>query len=397
MAPTHLIDALVARAAELTNVEIMHLHTNAPAPYTDPSYKGHLRHNALFAGPNVREALRAGHADFTPVFLSEIPEMMRSGPLRVDVALLQLSPPDRHGYCRLGLSAACARAAADHAKVVLAELNPNVPTTLGNTAVHISRIAAAVEVDTPLPTVEPRAFGEVEAAIAKHVAELVPDGATIQMGIGAIPNAVLAALGAHNDLGVHTEMFSDGLIDLMAAGVVTNRNKTRFEGRAITSFAMGSQRLHEFVDHNPSIEFHGSNVVNDPNEIGKQHCMVAINSAIQIDLTGQVCADSIGEHIFSGIGGQMDFFQGAARADQGRAILALPATARGGTISRLVPHLSQGAGVVTTRGHVQWVVTEFGAVNLHGRSLRDRAHLLAGIAHPQFRDELRAEARRRFG
>lgn len=397
MVPVELVAALVQRAESLRDVEVVHLHTNGPAPYVAEGLEGHIRHNALFVGPNVRGAVHAGRADFTPVFLSEIPTMFREGPLEIDVALVQLSPPDRHGYCRLGLSAACARAAVDHARVVLAEINPRVPVTSGNTAVHVSRITAAVEVDRPLPTIAPHAFGEVEAAIGQHVAELVPNGATIQTGIGAIPDAVLASLAGHRDLGLHTEMFSDGVVDLLEAGVITNRFKTRFEGRAVASFAMGTQRLHDFVDNNPIVEFHPSHVVNDPNEIGKQHVMVAINSAIEIDLTGQVCADSIGEQIYSGIGGQMDFFQGAVRSPGGLPILALPATARRGSVSRIVPRLAPGAGVVTTRGHVQWVVTEHGAVNLHGKSLRERARLLASIAGPQFREELEAEAQRRFG
>jgi acyl-CoA hydrolase len=396
MAPLPLIEALARRACALEGVEVVHLHTNAPAPYVEESCHGHLRHNALFVGGNVRAAVQAGHADFTPVFLSEIPEMIRNGPLKLDVALVQLSPPDRHGFCRLGLSAACARAAVDHAKIVLAEINPQVPVTSGNTAVHVSRIDAFVESDRPLPEVPSPQVGEVELAIGRHVAELVPNGATLQMGIGAIPDAVLRALHQHEDLGIHTEMFSDGLVDLFEKGVITNRRKTRFEGRAVASFAMGSKRLHDFVDQNPAVEFHPSDVVNDPNEIGKQHRMVAINSAIQIDLTGQVCADSIGERIYSGIGGQMDFFQGAVRSPGGKPILALPSTARGHSLSRIVPRLDPGAGVVTTRGHVQWVVTEYGAVNLHGRNLRDRARMLAQIAHPSFRDGLQAEVARRF-
>ena len=396
MVPVELVQALVGHAPQLADVEVVHLHTNGPAPYVAEGLEGHLRHNALFVGPNVRGAVQEGRADFTPVFLSEIPTMFREGPLGIDVALVQLSPPDQHGYCRLGLSAACARAAVDHAKVVIAEINPRVPVTSGNTAVHVSRIEVAVEVDRPLPSMDPHPFGDVDVAIGRHVAELVPNEATIQTGIGAIPNAVLAALSGHRDLGLHTEMFSDGVVDLLESGVINNRYKTRFEGRCVTSFAMGTQRLHDFVDNNPIVEFHPSHVVNDPNEIGKQHVMVAINSAIEIDLTGQVCADSIGENIYSGIGGQMDFFQGAVRSPGGRPILALPATARNGTLSRIVPRLAPGAGVVTTRGHVQWVVTEHGAVNLHGKSLRERARLLASIAGPQFREELEAEARRRF-
>lgn len=392
MVPTSLVDALVARATELTDVEIMHLHTEAPAPYVDPHLAGHLRHNALFVGANVREAVNDGRADYTPVFLSEIPSLITDGTLGIDVALVQVSPPDQHGFCRLGTTVSDARAAVDSAKIVIAEFNPRVPRTLGNSAVHVSQITVGVEVDRPLPQHPIQPFGPIEQAIGEHVAKLVPDGATLQMGIGTIPNAVLAALKEHHDLGIHTEMFTDGLIDLIEAGVITNRDKSRFVGRVITSFAVGTQRLFDFVDGNPFVEFHPSDIVNDPIEIRQQSQMVAINSAIQIDLTGQVCADSIGERMYSGVGGQMDFVQGALRSKGGKAIIALPSTARGGTVSRITSHLYPGAGVVTTRGHVQWVVTEYGAVNLRGRTLRERADLLISIAHPDFRAELHAAA-----
>lgn len=392
MVPTSLVNALVARAPELRDVEIVHLHTEGNAPYLEPGLEGHLRHNALFVGPNAREAVNQGRADYTPVFLSEIPGLIADGTLPVDVALVQVSPPDRHGFCRLGVSVACARAAIDHARIVIAEFNPRVPRTLGNSAVHVSRITAAVEVDRPLPAAAPALFGDIDRAIGEHVASLIPDGATLQAGIGTVPNAVLSALRDHRDLGVHTEMFTDGVIDLIEAGVITNRMKSRFKGRVITSFAMGSQRLYDFVDDNPFVEFHSTGVVNDPVEIRQQAAMVAINSAIQIDITGQVCADSIGERIYSGIGGQMDFVQGALRSPGGKAIIALQSTARAGSTSRIVSQLTPGSGVVTTRGHVQWVVTEYGAVNLRGRSLRERAERLIGIAHPDFRGELRAAA-----
>ncbi len=392
MAPSSLIDALVRRGDELRDVEIMHLHTEVPAPYASPEYAGHFRLNALFVGANVRNAVNAGDADYTPVFLSEIPSLIADGPLNVDVALVQLSPPDRHGYCRLGTSIACARSAVDRARVVIAEFNPRVPRTMGNSAVHISRITAAVEVDRPLPVHEPPRISEIEKRIGENVASIIPNGATLQVGIGSIPAAVLHALSGHEDLGVHTEMFTDELIDLVESGVVTNRLKTRFQGRIVTSFASGTQRLFDFVNDNPLVEFHPSNIVNDPAEIRLQHLMVALNSAIEIDLTGQVCADSIGERIFSGIGGQMDFIQGAIRARDGRAIIALPSTAQGGATSRIVPRLKPGAGVVTTRGHVQCIVTEYGAVNLRGRSLRERADLLISVAHPDFRAELRQAA-----
>ncbi|MCA9648918.1 MAG: acetyl-CoA hydrolase/transferase family protein [Myxococcales bacterium] len=394
MAPHSLLEALVARAPELSGVEVVHLHVDGPAPHVAPELAGHLRHNALFVGGNTRAAVAAGRADFTPVFLGEIPSMFRSGTLPLDVAMVQVSLPDAHGYCRLGLSVACALPAVESAKVVIAEINPRVPQTMGNSAIHINEIDYAVEIDRPLPEVQPAAFGPQERAIGEHVARLVPNGATIQVGIGKVPNAVLAALSEHEDLGVHTEMFSDGLLELARRRVITGRHKTRFERRVVTSFATGTRALHEFVHSNPFVEFHPSNVVNDPNEIRKQHQMVAINSALEIDLTGQVCADSMGEQIHSGIGGQMDFVQGALRSPGGRAIIALPSTAGHGEarVSRIVPRLKAGAGVVTTRGHVQWVVTEHGAVNLRGRTLRERAELLIEVADPEFRSELRAAA-----
>lgn len=392
MAPLSLIDAMTARCRELEDVEVVHLHTNASAPYVAPGMERHVRHNALFTGANVRAAVQEGRADFTPVFLSEIPALFRDGTLKIDVALVQVSPPDAHGFCRLGLSVAAARAAVDHADVVIAEINPRVPRTLGHSALHTSRITYAVEVDRPLPEVRCAPPGEVENAIGRHIAAEIPNGATLQMGIGVIPDATLAALQGHEDLGVHTEMFTDGLVDLCERGVITNRKKTRFHGRVVASFAMGTERLHAFVDENPFVELHPSDVVNDPLEIMEQRAMMAINSAIQIDLTGQVCADSIGDRIYSGIGGQMDFMRGAVRSEGGKAFIALPSTAKGGSISRIVGRLDPGAGVVTTRGHVQYVVTEHGIVNLRGKNLRQRAELLIAIAHPDHRDELRAVA-----
>jgi acyl-CoA hydrolase len=299
-----------------------------------------------------------------------------------------VSPPDRHGFCRLGTSIACARAAIDSAKTVIALINPQAPATLGNSAVHISRFSATVRTDRPLPTKAPTAIGPTERAIGEIVASLIPDRATLQTGIGAIPDATLSCLHDREDLGVHTEMFSDGLVDLAARGVVTNRYKTTFPGRIVTSFALGTSRLYDFVDGNPFVEFHASDIVNDTREIRRIDRMTAINSAIEIDLTGQVVADSIGDRIYSGIGGQMDFIWGANLARDGRAIIALPSTAQGGQTSRIVPHLKPGSGVVTTRGHVQYVVTEFGAVDLSGRSLRQRAEMLVSIAHPDVRPEL---------
>jgi 4-hydroxybutyrate CoA-transferase len=398
MTPHELLEALVRRAGELTGVETVALHTEGPAPQTAPEIARHIRHNALFAGANVRAAVNAGLADYTPVFLSDIPGLFASGALPLDVAFLQVSPPDRHGYCRLGVSIACARAAAEHAKTVIGLVNPRVPHTLGNSAIHVSRFAALVETDRPLPVAEPAPIGEVERQIGMNVAGLVEDRSTLQMGIGAIPDAVLFCLGDRNDLGVHTEMFSDGLVTLAEAGVITNRYKSTWRGRIVTSFAYGSQRLYDFVDGNPFVEFHSSDIVNDTREIRRIPRMVAINSALEIDLTGQVVADSIGERIYSGIGGQMDFIRGARLSAGGKAIIALPSTAKGGAVSRIVPSIQPGAGVVTTRGHVQYVATEYGIVDLAGQSVRRRAELLTSIAHPDFRAELRqaAVARRIF-
>lgn len=392
MTPPVLTAGLPHRLRDLQDVELVHIHTEAPAPYVAPEMVPHARLNALFVGGNVREAINAGRADFTPAFLSEIPGYFQDGTLPIDVALLQVSPPDRHGFCSLGTSVAIARSAADNAKVVIAEINPQVPRTRGNTSIHISHITAAVETDHPLATHDPEPYGEVEQQIARHVAELIPDGATLQMGIGAIPNAVLAALHDKEDLGIHTEMFTDGVVDLVAKGVITNRRKSRFRGRIITSFVTGSQRLFDFVDDNPLVEFHPSSIVNDVQEIKVQHAMISINSAIEIDITGQVCADSIGTRIYSGIGGQMDFVRGAVLSPGGKAFIALPSTARNGTVSRIVNTLRPGAGVVTTRGHVHYVVTEFGVANLRGRSIRQRAEALIEIAHPDFRADLRAAA-----
>ena len=392
MAPIGLIEALGRRLPHLRDIEVVHIHTEAPAPYTLPEMAGHARHNALFCGANVRQAVNEGRADYTPVFLSEIPSLFRDGTLPIDVALIQISPPNQHGYGTLGASVAIARAAVTHARRVIAEINPQVPQTHGNTGIHTDRISHAVEVDRPLPGPTPAVPGEIERQIAAHIAPLVANGSTLQLGIGAIPNAVLAALENHEELGIHTEMFSEGVMELACKGVITNSRKSRYPGRIVTSFVNGSQELYDFVDDNPFVEFHSSDIVNDTFEIAQQHMMVAINSAIEIDLTGQVVADSIGERIYSGIGGQMDFVRGAVLSPGGKAINALPSTARGGTQSRIVAHLQPGAGVVTTRGHVQYVATEYGIANLRGLSIRQRAAALIELAHPDHRPELRAAA-----
>jgi acyl-CoA hydrolase len=385
--PNPLINALAERT-DLERVRIVHLHTEGNAPYVAPGREA-FQVVSLFTGSPVRQAVTEGRADFVPVFLSDIPRLFTSGQVPLDVAVLQLSPPDRHGLCTLGTSCDAARAAADTAAILLAEINAQMPRTHGHTVVPLSRVTAFVCTDRPLPehAVEPET-PEV-ARIAEQVASLVEDGSCLQMGIGAIPGAVLARLKERRDLGIHTEMFSDGVVDLFHAGAITNRLKAVHAGRLVTSFVNGSRKLYDFINDNPLVEFHPADRTNDTSLIRKNDRVVAINSAIQIDLTGQVCADSFGHRIYSGIGGQMDFIRGAALSCGGRAIIALPSTAQGGTVSRIVPELAPGAGVVTTRGHVHWMVTEYGAVNLHGRTLRERAEMLIAIAHPDFRAELR--------
>lgn len=386
--PTPLAEALAARA-DLENVTVYHLHTNGPAPFADPGHEARTRSVSLFTGGPLRKAVEEGRADFVPIFLSDIPGLFASGAVKLDVAILQLSPPDRHGNCTLGTSVDAAMAAAVHATEVVAEVNRRMPRTHGNTVVPLSRLAAYTETDRELHGHAVEASTETEARIGELVADLVSDRACLQMGIGGIPDAALARMMNKRDLGIHTEMFSDRVVDLVAAGAVTNRYKAVHAGRIVTSFVNGSRRLFDFVDDNPLVEFHPCDRTNDTALIRKNDNVVAINSAIQLDLTGQVCADSIGHRVYSGIGGQMDFVRGAALSRGGKAIIALPSTAKNGTVSRIVPELAAGAGVVTTRGHVHWVVTEYGAVNLHGRSLRERAARLIAIAHPDFRDGLR--------
>jgi acyl-CoA hydrolase len=391
--PQQLLGALVERAAELTDVEIVHMHADGPAPHVAPAMAGHLRHRALFIGSNTREAVNTGRADFVPVFLSDIPALFTSRGLPIDVALVNVSRPDRHGFCSLGTSVDCARAAVESAQVVIAQINPRVPRTLGDSFIHLRQIDIAVDVDAALLAAEPSPINETERAIGECVAELIDDGATLQLGIGGIPNAALAAMGSKRDLGVHTEMFSDGLLDLVEKGTVTGAAKTIHPGKIVTTFIMGSQRLYDWVHDNPMVEMHPVDYTNDTSIIRRNTRMMAINSALQVDLSGQVCADSIGTRLYSGVGGQMDFMRGAALSPGGKAIIALPSTARSGTLSRIVPVLSEGAGVTTTRAHVQYVVTEYGTAYLHGKSIRERAAALIGIASPAFRDELSRWAR----
>jgi acyl-CoA hydrolase len=388
--PTELLEALCART-DVEGVELFHLHTNGPAPFAEPGAAGRVHSNSLFTGPALRTPIEEGRADFIPVFLSDIPDLFRRNVVPLDVAMLSLSPPDRQGNCTLGPSVDAAKAAAESAKRVVAVINDKMPRTHGNTVVPLDRVDAFCVVDRPLWEMTPGRQGEVEHRIGEIIADLVEDGSTLQLGIGGIPDAVLSRLGGKHDLGVHTEMFSDGLIDLIGQGVVTNRFKEVHRGRSVTSFVGGSQRLYEFVHDNLLLEFHPCDRTNDPGLIRLNPRVVAINAAIEIDLTGQICADSIGHQIYSGIGGQMDFMRGAARSEGGKPIIALPSTASKGQVSRIVGALKPGAGVVTTRGHVHWVVTEHGAVNLHGLGLRQRAEALIGIAHPEFRSELRRE------
>lgn len=394
-APHRLIAAMTARANELRNVEIVHLHTEGPAPYVQEQYRQSFHTNALFVGANVRAAVAEGEADYIPVFLSEVPSLFRQGILPLDVALLNVSPPDSHGFCSLGVSVDVARAAVEMARYVVAQINPRVPRSHGDGAVHVDQIIFGVEVDEPLIEIPRPTLSPEEEAIGRYCASLVEDGATLQMGIGAIPDAVLAALTSHRDLGVHTEMFSDGLIPLVESGVITGAKKTRHPGKIVSSFAMGTQALYDFIDDNPQVAMLDVAYVNDTAVIRRNPKVTAINSAIEVDLTGQVVADSIGTRMYSGVGGQMDFIRGASLSRGGKPIIALPATTRRGE-SRIVPFLKPGAGVVTTRAHVHYVVTEFGVANLYGKNLRQRAKALIEIAHPDHRETLERAAVERF-
>ncbi|MCA9802028.1 MAG: acetyl-CoA hydrolase/transferase family protein [Cyanobacteria bacterium HKST-UBA02] len=390
-APVPLIEALVDRNGELKDVEIFHILTMGPAEYIKPEYAESFKVHALFIGQNVREAVNEGRADYTPCFLSEIPSLFRSRTLPLDVCLLQVSPPDEHGFCSYGVSVDCSLSARKAARIVIAEVNRQMPRTLGRSFVHISRLDHIVETDRPLPELQPKPIDEVADAIGKHVATLVEDGATLQMGIGTIPDAILKNLEDKKDLGIHSEMFSDGILDLVELGVVTNDRKTVLQGKIAVSFVMGSRRLYDFIDNNPQIEFQTSDFINDPFVIARNYKMTAINSALQVDLSGQVCSDSVGETLYSGFGGQVDFIRGAARAEGGKPIIAIPSTARGGAVSRIVTHLSKGSGVVTTRADVHYVATEYGIADLFGKNLKDRARELIGIAHPKFRESLEKE------
>jgi acyl-CoA hydrolase len=385
--PTVLTKALAKRATELRNVEVCHLHTEGDAPYANPELAESFHVNSFFIGANVRHTLTAGNGSYTPVFLSELPNLFRKNVLPIDVAFIHVSPPDSHGYCSLGVSVEATVAAIENAKIVIAQVNPQMPRTFGDGILHVSEINYLVEVNLPIHEHPVAAFSKEEEKIGEYIASLIEDRSTLQMGIGSIPNAALSKLKNHKDLGLHTEMFSDGVIDLIESDVINCNYKGTLRGRALATFLIGSKRLYDFVNDNPFIEMKESSMVNDTARIRKNPKMVAINSAIEVDLTGQVCADSIGAKMYSGVGGQMDFIRGASLSPGGKAIIALPSITKKGE-SRIVPFLKQGAGVVTTRSHAQYIITENGIANLYGKTLKQRVSELVKIAHPNHQESI---------
>lgn len=397
-APQVLINALCARgdAGELKNVHIHHLHTEGPAPYTEARYEGIFQHDAFFVGSNVRKGVQAGFADYIPIFLSETQRLYRDGYIKCNVAMIQVCPPDTHGYVSLGTSVDATLAAVETADCVIAVVNPNVPRAFGDAIIPMEKINIFVDDNTPLEPAHFTEADEIEIAIGKHCAALIEDGACLQMGIGAIPNAVLAQLGNHKNLGVHTEMFADGILELVEKGIINGANKGIDKGKIVSTFLMGSQKVYSFIDQNPQVLMKDVGYTNDPFIIAQNPKTTAINSALQIDLTGQVCADSLGTKFYSGVGGQVDFVYGASRSKGGKAIIAMPSVTNKG-ISKIANTLAPGAGVVTTRNHVHWIVTEYGAVNLYGKTLQERAKLLISVAHPNHRETLEREAFERFG
>jgi acyl-CoA hydrolase/RimJ/RimL family protein N-acetyltransferase len=395
-APLGVYPGLISDAGKhLSGNVIHHLLTLGDAPYVRPEFADRFRHNALFIGPNVRRAVTEGRADYTPIFLSEVPGLIRAGRIPVDVSIIMVTPPDEEGYVSYGTHVDVAPAACEVSRLIIAQVNPRMPRVNSPCRLHLDQIHALVEIEAELPELSPPPPRPETESIARHVARLIPDGATLQLGIGAIPDSVLRFLEDRQDLGIHTEMFSDGVVELVQKGVVTGKRKTLNPGKIIASFTFGTRKVYDFVDENPLVELHPVEYTNDPFVIAQNDNMIALNTCLEIDLTGQVCSDSFGERFYSGIGGQVDFIRGAARSKGGEPIIATPATAKDGTVSRIVPELEEGAGVVTTRGDVHWVVTEYGAVNLHGRNVRERAMALISIAHPKFRPWLLAEARKR--
>ncbi len=390
--PQVVLRALIDRAPGLDNVEILQVLTIGEAAYVRAEMQRHFRVNTMFISDSVRKTVQDGRADYTPIFLSEIPGLFRTE-LVPDVALIHVSPPDEHGFCSFGVEIGVTKTAAEVARYVIAEVNPRMPRTLGDSFIHVSKLDCIVEVDYQLPEISMSESSPTQQSIARYIADLIEDRSTLQTGIGGIPDAVLGYLGNKKDLGIHTELFSDGVIDLVERGVITNEAKTLHPGKMIAGFVLGTQRLYDFIHDNPIVEFHPTEYVNDPFRIAQNERMIAINSAIEVDLTGQVCADSIGHKFYSGPGGQVDFIRGAARSKGGKPIIALPATAKDDTVSRIVWQLKPGAGVVTTRNDVHYVVTEYGVAYLHGKTIRERVQALINIAHPRFREELEAKAR----
>ena len=393
--PRGLVTALAGRQGELEDVQLNHVLLLGEDPLSQPGMENSFRHNSLFVGPADRKAVNDGRADYMPIFLHQIPRLFQSGVIPLDITMIMVSPPDEHGFMSLGVECLASKAACAAAREVIVQVNERMPRVLGDSFIHASRVAAIVEHDEELPVLEPRPASEVDRAIASHIVPLIQPGATLQMGIGGIPDSVFAALEGTLDLGIHTEMMSDGAMHAIDRGVVTGNRKSLHPGKVVITFALGSPELYDYLDNNPFIEAHPSEYVNDPFVVSQNDNMVAINSAIEVDLTGQVCSDSIGPYIYSGFGGQVDFIRGAARSKGGRPIIALPSTAKGGAMSRIQPFLKEGAGVVTSRADVHYVVTEFGAVNLFGKNLRQRAEALISIAHPDFQSGLEAQARER--
>ncbi len=394
--PKNLVDAMVANHKQYENVEIVHMVAMGKGEYTKPEMAPHFRHNAVFVGGCTREAVADGRGDYTPVFFHEVPKLFKGGLLPVDVALVQVSTPDKHGYCSLGVSVDYTKAAVETAKMVIAEVNDQMPKTYGETFVHVSELDYLVETSNPIIELPPPRIGDVEKAIGENCASLIEDGSTLQLGIGAIPDAVLLFLKDKKDLGIHSEMFSDGVLELYEAGVVTNSKKALHKGKMIVTFLMGTKRLYDFIDNNPIVEMYPVDYVNDPVVVMKNSKMVAINSCIQVDFMGQVVSDSIGIKQFSGVGGQVDFVRGAAMAKDGKAIIAMPSTAAKGKVSRITPFIDHGSAVTTSRNDVDYVVTEFGIAPLKGQTLQQRARNLINIAHPDFKDELAVEFEKRF-
>ena len=393
-APMELIKAMVNRKDELENVSLYHILIVGDLPYAKPGMEKHFQHKAFFIGANTREAVNDGRAEFIPIFLSEVPLLFKHGHIKTDVALIHLSTPDEHGFCSYGVDVGTIKTAAEKSKIIIGQINNEMPRTLGDSFIHINKINYIVEKNEPikeLPQIDPntsKEFLDIYDKIGTNIAELIEDGSTLQMGIGAIPDAVMKYLTEKKDLGIHTEMFSDGIIDLVEHGIINGEQKTLHPGKIIAGFVLGTKRVYDFIDNNPVIEFHPQEYVNDPFVIAKNKKMIAINSAIEVDLTGQVCSDSMGTRFYSGIGGQVDFIRGAAHSDRGKGIIALPSITKNGNISRIVPKLRSGAGVVTSRGDVQYVITEYGVALLFGKSIKERSRELIKISHPKFRDEL---------